>query len=139
MADEKTFRLSCKIEKVDESLGLVFGWGIICSENGEPYFDLQGDHIPADAMMKAACDFQLHSRATDDMHDNIADGTVVFSFPMTKDVAKAYGISCDTEGWMIAAKPSAEIFAKFKSGEYKGFSIGGKRVKDRPLGIAEAA
>ncbi len=134
----KPFQINCKIEKVDESLGLVFGWGIICSEGGEPYFDLQGDHIPANAMMKAACDFQLNSRATDDMHDNVAEGTVVFSFPMTSDVAKAYGIECDREGWMIAAKPGPEILAKFKTGEYTGFSIGGARIEDRPVSTVDA-
>jgi hypothetical protein len=129
----RPFQISCKIEKVDESLGLVFGWGIICSEKGAPYFDLQGDHIPAAAMMKAACDFQIHSRATDDMHDNVADGVVVFSFPMTVDVAKAFGIECEREGWMIAAKPGPEILAKFQSGEYTGFSIGGDRIDDRAV------
>lgn len=129
----KEFRINCKIEKVDDSLGLVFGWGIVCSEKGVPYFDTQGDHIPPDAMMKAACDFQLNSRATDDMHDNVAEGTVVFSFPMTADVMKAYGIECQREGWMIAAKPGPEILAKFLSGEYTGFSIGGVRIKDDPV------
>ncbi len=132
MSDE-SFRLTCKIEKADASLGLVFGWGIICTENGEPYFDLQDDWIPPSAMLKAACDFQLHSRATDDMHDENPDGIVVFSFPMTNDIKKVYRIQCDREGWMIAARPSEDVFDKFLSGEYTGFSIGGSRVKDTPF------
>lgn len=129
----KPFQITCEIEKVDDELGLVFGWGIICTEDGEPYFDLQGDHIPPASMMKAARDFQLHSRNTDDMHDNVTQGTVVFSFPMTKQVAEAYGIECNREGWMIAADPGPDVLAKFKSGEYTGFSIGGERISDRAV------
>ena len=43
-----------EIKKVDEELGLVMGFAIICKIDGEPYFDTQGDHIPEDSMLKAA-------------------------------------------------------------------------------------
>lgn len=122
----------CKVLKVDDDLGLVFGWGVICSEAGEPYFDTQGDHIPAASMLKAATDFMAHSRATDDMHDGAASGVVIHSFPLTAEVQKVYGIDCDREGWMIAAAPPEHILEKFRSGEYTGFSIGGKRLRDVP-------
>jgi hypothetical protein len=137
---EKAFQFTCdRIAKVDDSLGLVFGWGIICTENGEPYFDLQGDHIPVDAMLKSTTDFMLHSRATDEMHDNVAKGVTVHSFPMTTDIADSYGMTTEREGWMIAVDPGEEILAKFRSGEYTGFSIGGVRVTDRPVDSVEAA
>jgi hypothetical protein len=128
----------CKVLDVDEKLGLVFGWGIICTKRDaetqkrEPYFDLDDppDHIPAESMLEAATDFQLNSQLTDEMHDEVPDGRVAFSFPLTEGIAKAYGIECDTEGWMVAAKPSPEVFAKFADGTYTGFSIGGHRVED---------
>lgn len=123
---EQGYEFSGEIVKADASLGLVLGWGIICKVNGEPYFDLQGDHIPEDVMMKAAADFMRHSRTAKEMHSGDPIGSVVFSFPLTEDVAKAYGITTNQTGWMIAMKPSADVFEKFQTGEYKGFSIGGR-------------
>lgn len=131
--------LKAEVAKVDAELGLVFGWGIICKQSGEPYFDLQGDHIPEDAMLKATADFMLSSRMSGDMHARddsgapVQDGNVVFSFPLTEQTAKAMGIACDRTGWMVAIKPSADVLTKFKSGEYTGFSIGGRRLTDEDV------
>jgi hypothetical protein len=120
---------SVQLVKVDETLGLVFGFAIVCKENDEPYYDLQNDHIPEDAMMKAATDFMSESRVSGEMHAR-ADGQVLFAFPLTGEVAKALGIVTKRTGLLIAMKPSPEVFAKFKSGEYTGFSIGGSRGQD---------
>jgi hypothetical protein len=123
---EKLFRVTSKIAKVDDDLGLVFGWGIICTEGGEPYVDLQDEYIPVDEMLKAATDFMLHSRATDDMHDEVARGVTVHSMPMTQDIAEAFEMTTKREGWMIAVDPGDdEILQKFRDGTYTGFSIGG--------------
>lgn len=120
-----------KILKVDEGLGLVFGFAIICKEGGEDYYDLHNDHIPEDAMLKASLDFSIDSRMAKDMHgegDHGHDqvGMVPFIFPLTTDIAKSLGIQTDRTGLLIAMKPeSPDVLAKFKSGEYSGFSIGG--------------
>ena len=112
--------------KVNEELGLIMGWAIVCTEKGEPYFDLHGDHIPPDSMIKAATDFMVHSRVGKDMHRGDQTGSVVFAFPMTADIAKAFEIDCDREGLMIAWRPdNADTLGKFKSGEFTGFSIAG--------------
>ena len=129
----KNFKTSTDICKVNDELGLVFGWAIICKQNGEEYFDTQGDHIPEDAMLDAATDFMLNSRVAKDMHrpDGELPGSVVFTFPMTAEVAKSFGIETDKTGLMIAMKPdSEEILNKFRTGEYTGFSIGGSRIED---------
>lgn len=125
-----TFSVSAQLCKYDDSLGLVLGWAIVCTEKGQPYVDLQNDHIPEDSMLKAASDFMLNSRGADEMHDNKTHGTIVFAFPMTEDIKKSFGIECDRTGLMIAMKPEGDMLAKFKSGEYTGFSIGGARIKD---------
>lgn len=125
-------RLDCTVAKVDESLGLVFGWAIVCSEGGEPYVDLQGDWIPDAAMLKAATKFAKGGRQGGDMH-RCADGQVVHTMPLTKEIAKAFGIQCDKTGLMIAIEPEAATLAKFKSGERTGFSIGGSRIKDTEI------
>lgn len=121
--------------KVDDELGLVFGFAIICKENGEPYFDLHGDHIPEDSMLKASTDFMLKSRMAVDMHGRdengqpIPGGSVVFAFPLTTEVAKSLNIVTNQTGLLIAMKPdSSEVLEKFRNGEYTGFSIGGRYV-----------
>lgn len=119
------------ILKVDADLGLVFGWAIICKEDGKEYFDLQGDHIPEQSMLEASADFMAKARVGKGMHrgDQIAD--VVFAFPMTEDIAKSFGFDAPAKtGLMIAWKPhTADILEKFRSGEWTGFSIGGDYVE----------
>lgn len=132
-----------KIAKVDEGLGLVFGWAIVSKIGGKPYVDTQNDHIPPDAMLKAATKFMKSERVMGDMHTQGADnqavkaGMVVFMMPMTSDIAKAFGITTEIEGLMIAAAPDDKaVLGKFKSGEYTGFSIGGM-VHEKTLVTAE--
>lgn len=135
--DALKFETEAQVCKVDESLGLVFGWAIVCTKNGEPYWDLQNDHIPDASMLKAAAEFMQSERAACDMHARdengapVVGGGVVFAFPMTKEIAEAMEIVTKTTGLMIAMKPNdPEVLAKFKSGEYTGFSIGGSRERD---------
>ena len=128
MADE--FELRAEVLKVDAELGLVFGWGIVCNKDGEPYFDKQGDHIPEDAMLKAATDFAKSARKSYEQHERKGAGQVVHTFPLTAEVAKQFGLETKTTGLMIAVAPDPEMLAKFKTGELTGFSIGGKRVED---------
>lgn len=127
------FQMNTEILKVDSELGLVIGWAIVSSVGGQPYFDLQGDHIPDDAMLKAAADFMQNSRVAGHMHKVEERGSVVFAFPMTSDIAEAFGIQTPKTGLMIAMKPDQEMFDKFKSGELTGFSIGGKRGEDEEV------
>jgi hypothetical protein len=123
--------LSVKVAKVDEGHGLVFGYAIVCRKDGADYYDLQDDHIPEDAMLDAAVGFMAGERTAKEMHDGDAIGSIVFAMPLTTDIAKAFGIETRTTGLMIAMKPSDKaVLAKFKSGEYTGFSMGGTRVTD---------
>ena len=128
MTDDKKF-LKFQVAKVDAELGIIFGWGIICTEKGQPYFDLQDEHIPEGTMLKAVTDFMLNSRKADQMHDENVIGEVVHSMPLTADVAKAFRIQCPKSGWMLVVKPDDASFQKFKDGTYTGFSIGGYEIR----------
>lgn len=119
--------------KVDAEHGLVFGYAIVSKENGEPYFDVQGDHIDEGAMLGAAIDFMENSRVAKEMHTGDERGSVVFAFPLTSDIAKALDIVTPKTGLLIAMKPDADMLAKFKSGEFTGFSIGGSRITDEDV------
>lgn len=114
------------VTKVDESLGLVFGWGIVCTKNGEDYYDLQGDHIPDPVMLPASTNFMIDGRVAKDMHTGEQIGLIVHSMPLTKEIAKAYDITCPISGWMVAMRPDNKTVLKaFSEGTRTGFSIGG--------------
>ncbi len=133
------FDIRAKVLKVDDKLGLVMGFAIICTEDGEPYFDLQDDHVPEDAMLKAALDFMENSQVAKEMHGDEQRGTIVFAWPMTADIAKAFGMLTRQTGLMIALRPSDdEMLKKFQMGELTGFSIGGDRIEDEEVPDGDA-
>lgn len=121
---------ACKVVKVDDALGLVIGYAVVCKVDGEDYYDSQGDHIPEESMVKAFLDFMKRSRVAKEMHEGDEVGSVVFGFPMTTDIAKALGVEVRKTGFLIGMQPSSDVLAKFRSGEYTGFSIGGRRGED---------
>jgi hypothetical protein len=140
---EKKFESFFKVSGVDEGLGLVFGWGMICKEDGKDYFDTQQNHIPEDAMVEATTDFMKSARVHGDMHvrgteAEMPAGMVVHSFPLTTEIAKAMGLSTNKTGWMVATAPDPAMLAKFASGEYTGFSIGGDYIEidGKPVRVA---
>ena len=124
MGAEGSF-VKAEVAKVDEALGLVFGWAIVCTEKGEDHYDLQGDHIPESVMVEATTDFMKNARVAKEMHRGEQIGSIVHSFPLTSDIAKAMGIQTEKTGWMVAMAPEAGVLQKFKDREYTGFSIGG--------------
>lgn len=123
--------------KFDEDLGLIFGYAIVSKIDGEDHFDLQGDHIPEDSMLKAAADFMEKSRVAGEMHARDEDGNpesigkVLFAFPLTSEIAAALDITMKRSGLIIAMKPTSEAaIEKARNGDYRGFSIGGRRIED---------
>ena len=136
---ERSFRVVYQFLKADESLGLVMGFAVVCKEQGRKYFDLQGDHIGEVAMLKAATDFMMNSRAGKVMHRGKSVGQVVFAFPLTGDVAKAFELETKRPGLMIAWKPDdPKVIEDVKKGKYRGFSIGGTRGEDKDVDDDEA-
>jgi hypothetical protein len=84
-------------------------------------------------MLDAATDFMANSRMAKEMHVGEGRGDVVFAFPLTTEIAKAMGINSSVTGLMIAMKPDNQMLEKFASGELRGFSIGGSRIKAEEL------
>lgn len=141
MADTAQILRVERVAKFDDELGLVFGWAIICKKLNkatgayEPYFDLQGDHIPDDVMMKAVVDFRRNSRGLDEMHVRKVGGRVLHDMPITEQLARASSILPDFTGWFVGVEPAAEQLAKFKSGKLGGFSINGMGVRT-PMAVS---
>ena len=122
--------MNLRIAKVDESLGLVFGWAVVSKVAGVPYVDLQGDHVPEDVLLRAAADFMAGDRPARVMHGTEDAGQVVFAWPLTADIAEAMGVETGQTGLMIGMRPDdPETLRRFRDGAFKGFSIGGRAVR----------
>ena len=116
--------------KVDDELGVVFGWAIVCTKDGEPYYDLHNDHIPEDAMVKAVDDFMSRSQKAKEMHQGGVMGRTTL-FPVTTELAKSFGFDSNMTGALVMWKPdNKEVCKKFKDGTYTGFSIGGGYIEN---------
>lgn len=123
--------------KVDESLGVVFGYAIVCREmdaagNWTDHYDTQGHHIPENEMLKAAVDFAqqqaVQKAASKDMHEGDDIQEVVLMLPVTEELAKALDWDIKKTGLVIGLKPTPEVLEMYKKGERTGFSIGGRGV-----------
>jgi hypothetical protein len=120
-----------QIFKVDEEQGIIYGWAIVCTINGEPYFDLgdgtYSDHIPEAVMCKAAAEFSQRSRVGKDMHRGDQQGDVLYVYPVTKAIALGLDVESDKTGMVIGYKPKdRSLLDLVKSGARRGFSIGGR-------------
>lgn len=124
-------KLEGKVLKADDEQRIVYGWASVISENGEPVVDRQGDVIEAEVLVKAITDFMEHVRVGKAMHKGDQVGTIIHSFPVTKELGDALGIHSDREGWIVAYKVYDEgVWGQVKSGELSAFSIGGRAVKE---------
>lgn len=127
-----------QILKVDKAQGIAYGFAIVCKEvtdgGVEDYFDLQGDHITEDGMVEAAVEFSSNSRVGKEEHSGGQVADVVFSFPLTEEIAKGLGITSPKYGLLIGYKPrDPQVLAELSAGEYTGFSIGGQRITDEKV------
>ena len=133
--EEVKWRREFDIEKTDEDQRLVFGWlSVAKDENGNSILDLQDDVIDPEDLEKAAITYALESREAGKSHIKTTGiGKMIMSIVTTKEIQKAMGIpkGIVPEGWFIGYKIiDDETWDLVKSGDYKGFSIGGtgKRV-----------
>lgn len=130
--------------KVDDSLGVVFGYAIVCRElvDGEwvDHYDTQGHHIPESEMLKASIEFAqqqstaLAKAASKDMHEGDDIQSVVQMIAVTEELAKALNWDIQKTGLVIALKPTPEVLQLYKNDPASapdfrtGFSIGGTGV-----------
>ena len=131
MGDERKMSVACKVVKTDASRRLIFGHLIVCKVDGEDYYDTDGTNVPEEVMLEAALDWAKSVKAADVNHEGDDIGTHPFLFPMTEEIAAAYGIKgLSKAGLMVAQQVNAETFKRFESGELTGFSVeGGGQVE----------
>lgn len=123
-----------EIKKSNVDQQLVFGWANVSMADGEMVVDSHGDTIALAELENAAYAFNLHYRATGEMHLGDVKGELVESFMVTPEKLEKMGLEPNALplGWWVGFHvDDPELFAKVKSGEYRAFSIQGtaKRVK----------
>lgn len=117
--------------KVSAGERLVFGWGQVCTKNGELYFDTDNQAFPEDVTLKGWTEFMKGDQRTHKaMHAGVEMGQVVYAFPMLTDIAKSLGFeNLPQTGILVGVYVSDDAtLQKFATGEYTGFSIGGGAV-----------
>ena len=110
------------IKSIDEEQGLVTA--IVLRPN---VADLHGDIYDAPEVEKACFNFNTRCRQTNVQHVEMADFDVVESY-VAKAGFELGGGEVIAGDWVATMKldPSGEHFAKVKSGDFTGFSIGCK-------------
>lgn len=120
------------ILKMDNERRIAWGWASVSTVKGELVTDLQGDTITPQEMEKMADRFMASARTAKAMHQGDQIGEVLHSFPITNEIAKAFGMETDREGWLIGMKIHDDaVWQGFKDGTYKAFSIGGRSKRER--------
>jgi hypothetical protein len=118
---------SVNIIKADDEQRIVWGWASVATENGEPVFDVHGDHIPMEELTKASVDFMRNYRVGKTEHFGKQTSEVIAMLPLSKSLAEALGIQTNREGLVVGFKVYDEdTWNGIKSGDLPAFSIGGR-------------
>lgn len=139
-----------EVLSVDAEHGLVIGFAIVSTVDGQPYYDLnidtdgvhKGERVPENIPDEAVLDAYVDVRkiGTDlpgnVMHEGADSGVYYDLFPLTAEIAKSLDITTKRTGLLCIYKPEPEVLAKFKDGTFTGFSIEGGRVETEEEEVA---
>lgn len=115
-----------KIQKTVDDKRQVFGFFSVVEVNGSPVVDSQGDVIKSEDIESAVYKYVKHSRMGDERHDSRTKMVCIESMYFSKEKQQALGIDLGCVGWWGGFEvQDSGTWAKIKSGEYQGFSIGG--------------
>lgn len=114
------------VAKAKNDKNLVLGWAMVSvEEDGKFYTDTQGTYLSQKLVFDSAVDFMLHSRKSDDMHDERQRGVVVMAWPFLDGLSDEFALPAAKRGFAIGVSFDDVTFKKYESGEYTGFSAGG--------------
>lgn len=133
---EKKVEFESKIAKTDTGLGLIFGWSQVCKEQTadglQDYWDTDNDCFDESGIVEAWDGLMSEGRVLKANHQGEQIGDVVFAMPFTSELAKSLGFDLATipkTGVMVGVRPQPDIFAKYASGEWDSFSVGGDIIE----------
>lgn len=134
VAKGHTFRTSFQVRKIDDELGIVFGWASVSERSdGSLVFDGEDEAIFPDELEKAAYEFNLEARQATDSHDRatLGAGALVESMFFSKEKQEVLGIEGLPVGWWVGFRIEDEgMRQKIRdTGERAMFSIGGRSTR----------
>ena len=134
--NDKRVKAEHKIAKVETSQGLVFGWGQVFLERTEKgldqYYDTDNDAFDEEGAVPAWDGLMSEGRVLKANHQGEQIGDIVFAMPFTSSLAKSFGFDLETiprTGVLVGVRPQPDIFAKYESGEWDSFSVGGEIIE----------
>lgn len=131
--DADELSATCRIVKIDETLGLLIGFANASSVGGEGYTDLQGDVTSEDELVKVCLEYAEAGAPVDEMHDEqqVDGAKTVFLFPLTADLAKSLDLGdVNKTGILFGVKVPPNVIERARKGEINGFSIGGMGTRE---------
>lgn len=127
MDKNEQYSSSITVVKMDDEQRIVWGWASVATENGEPVYDVHGDHIPMSELTNASIDFMENVRVGKSLHQGEQVSSVIGCLPLSSELAKALGIESNREGLIMGFRVSDdETWSMIKSGELPALSIGGR-------------
>ena len=125
------FTLSYSFEKSDATGRYVRGWATVCSVDGQPVEDWQGDVVSIPDITKAAHEFVKNCRVGKAMHKGAQVADLIESVIVDDDFVKAMDANTDKRGWWVGFEVNdPEVRKRVASGELKMFSIGGTGTRE---------
>lgn len=124
---EKSGNTGVQVMKVNADMRLVFGWAQVCKIDGEQYYDTDTQGIPEQVALESWNEFMQTAKVMKAMHSGDQMGEVRFAFPLLEDISKSLGVETNGKTGIVVAVyvSDDDTLAKFQSGEFKDFSIGG--------------
>ena len=136
MSDDFEINVEFSKGAVDSDRRLVGGFAYVSKAGGEMLFDTQGDSIDPEDLREAVHEFMKTGRTMGVMHvtgpdgNAIRGGEIVEMAVLAGDFMPA-GMPKDREGlWIVAKVEDDYAWKMVKAGLFKGFSIGGKGVRE---------
>lgn len=100
--------LNGRVIAKDDVKKIVWAWANVITEGGVPVVDVQDDMITPDELVKCTTDFMVDERVGNTDHVGGQTHMVIHSLPLTYELAKAFGIQTDNEGWLVGLRVDDE-------------------------------
>lgn len=136
MQQDVEFSVELEKRALDEDLRLVGGYAYVSKAGGVLLHDTQGDAIDAEVLREAVHEFIKGGRTMGVMHTRGPDGEAIPGGEVVEMAVFAGdfrppGMARDIDAlWIVTKVNDDAIWRMVKSGDFRGFSIGGRGVKE---------
>lgn len=136
MQQDVEFSVEFEKRTVDEERRLVGGYAYVAKAGGVLLHDTQGDAIEPEVLREAVHEFIKSGRTMGVMHARDKDGNPLAGGEIVEMAVFAGdfrppGMARDVDAlWIVTKVADDTIWKMVKSGDFRGFSIGGRGVRE---------